>query len=324
MVFVAVKNLLQAGATGFRVSGARHVFERPPDGPPKDAGRSPGGVHSPPSQPQNCCSLKRPVRAFLLSMGLVFAALYAISAPAMTPPGTLIPNTATVDYTSPAGDPRQTDSNTVEIITVVLRSNAIASFLRIDPGSALAVNQTSGPTACDLAGSGFQVLADPVLLDGSNIDPLVPQPVVATGSYHIGEPVFVQLEDSDQNLDMLAIETVTLTLSSSPEGDSESIRLSETGVDTGLFAGYVPTVSGLAIPGDCVLQVGIDGQVQVDYTDPQDASDSTSAVALIDPVGLVFDSRDGQPVDGVSITLIDEITGQPATVLGDDGVSQYE
>ncbi len=323
MVFVAVKNLLQAGATGFRVSGARHVFERPPDGPPKDAGRSPGGVHSPPSQPQNRCSLKRPVRAFLLSMGLVFAALYAISAPAMTPPGTLIPNTATVDYTSPAGDPRQTDSNTVDIITVVLRSNAIASFLRIDPGSASAVNQTLGPTACDLAGSGFQVLADPVLLDGSNIDPLVPQPVVATGSYHIGEPVFVQLVDSDQNLDMLAIETVTLTLSSSPEGDSESIRLSETGVDTGLFAGYVPTVSGLAIPGDCVLQVGIDGQVQVDYTDPQDASDNTSAVALIDPVGLVFDSRDGQPVDGVSITLIDETTGQPATVLGDDGVSQF-
>ena len=54
-----------------------------------------------------------------------------------------------------------------------------------------------------------------------------------------------------------------------------------------------------------------------------DAVDSASASALIDPYGLVFDSRTGAAVNGARVRLVNEATGASAIVLGDDGVSSY-
>ncbi len=44
---------------------------------------------------------------------------------------------------------------------------------------------------------------------------------------------------------------------------------------------------------------------------------------LIDPFGIVFDSGDGAPVPGSTVTIIDVATGQPAQVFGDDGFSSF-
>ena len=54
-----------------------------------------------------------------------------------------------------------------------------------------------------------------------------------------------------------------------------------------------------------------------------DASDTSATSTLVDPFGLVFDSTTGQLVNGAQITLIDEASGLPATVYGDDGISTF-
>jgi uncharacterized repeat protein (TIGR01451 family) len=53
------------------------------------------------------------------------------------------------------------------------------------------------------------------------------------------------------------------------------------------------------------------------------AGAAATAQALIDPYGYVFDSRTGKAIDGARVTLVDQETGAPAKVFGDDGVSLY-
>ncbi|MCZ6716236.1 MAG: OmpA family protein [Gammaproteobacteria bacterium] len=180
-----------------------------------------------------------------------------------------------------------------------------------------------GPASCNLSGTGFVPLPDPLLTGGISIDPNQPQTVVDSLSYHAGEAVFVRVTDTDQNLDPLLRETVIVILQGSPAGDSEEILLTETSVDSGVFAGYLQSATGSPVPADCVLQLSAGGQVLADYTDPADATDQSGDNASIDPSSRVFDSQLGQAVDGASITLLDDATGLPAQVFGDDGVSIF-
>ncbi|MGH8188528.1 MAG: OmpA family protein, partial [Steroidobacteraceae bacterium] len=73
----------------------------------------------------------------------------------------------------------------------------------------------------------------------------------------------------------------------------------------------------------CVLEVERNGEIASIYVDAADASDTASASALVDPYGLIFDSRTGTPINGALVRLINTATGAPAAVVGDDGVSVY-
>ena len=67
-----------------------------------------------------------------------------------------------------------------------------------------------------------------------------------------------------------------------------------------------------------------DSTLRVSYTDPADGTDVAVAIATIDPVQRVFESRSGTVVDGAEIELVDAVIG-PArdSVFGNDGVSQF-
>ena len=241
---------------------------------------------------------------------------------AQTPPGTIIPNLATVDYQAPSGLPETAISNLVEIVTVVPRSASILDLTRVLPG-APGVVEAIGPASCNLSGTGFVALPDPLLTGAISIDPNQPQTVVDALSYHAGEAVFVRVGDADQNLDPLLRETLSVILQGSPGGDSEQILLTETAADSGVFAGYLQSTTGIPVAGDCVLQLTAGGQVFGDYTDPADAADQSGDNVGVDPSSRVFESQLGQPVDGASITLLDAASGLPALVFGDDGVSIF-
>ncbi|MCH8930401.1 MAG: type II secretion system F family protein [Proteobacteria bacterium] len=241
---------------------------------------------------------------------------------AQTPPGTIIPNLATVDYQAPSGLPETVISNLVEIVTVVPRIASILDLTRVLPG-APGVVEAIGPASCNLSGTGFVALPDPLLTGGISIDPNQPQTVVDALSYHAGEAVFVRVGDADQNLDPLLRETLSVILQGSPGGDSEQILLTETAADSGVFAGYLQSTTGIPVAGDCVLQLTAGGQVFGDYTDPADAADQSGDNVGVDPSSRVFESQLGQPVDGASITLLDAASGLPALVFGDDGVSIF-
>ena len=151
-----------------------------------------------------------------------------------------------------------------------------------------------------------------------------PLPLAAAQIYHQGEPLFISLADGDQNLYPDSAETVWVQVISEITTDSELLLLTETGTDSGEFIGAIQT-SGLAatnIPNG-ILDVTAGDHITVTYTDSTDSSDVSSGTVLVDPYGLVFNSSTGRPVDGVAITLVNAVDGQPAVVYGDDGVSAF-
>ena len=180
---------------------------------------------------------------------------------------------------------------------------------------------TAGPTQCRST-NGFLPLPPPAPLGEGPLDPTQPIPLLATTFSHAGDPIFVRVVDLDRNRDGNVIDTVDVRVAVRTTGDSEVLRLSETGLNTGVFVGYIATAASAAT-ADCTLQVERNAELEATYVDPSDNTDSALADALVDPYGLVFDSQTGAALNGVRVRLIDVATGLPAVVFGDDGVSRY-
>ncbi|MBF5041544.1 DUF11 domain-containing protein [Aggregicoccus sp. 17bor-14] len=251
---------------------------------------------------------------------------------ASAPHGTLIVNTASATSTE------DTTPVTASATTrVIVPTPALIDFLLYAPnvpGAAPLPVEPSvyldGPQGSPAPLSAPQSLGfyGPIPL-GSAV------PLLSTLRAHQGEPLFLKLTDLDENKDPAVRETVLVTVSDAGTGDTEIVRLVETGVSTGIFAGYLPTVgsaatqqggapaAATATPYDGVLRVAIGDTLRCRYVDVDDAQDVTTDAVLVDPTGVVFDSRTGKPVDGASLTLVDVATGQPAQVVGDDGVSRF-
>jgi uncharacterized repeat protein (TIGR01451 family) len=238
------------------------------------------------------------------------------------PPGTIISNQASLDYLNNAGLQATAVSNIVQVTTAVVRSPASVEFTRVVGASSGDYQESAGPSAC-FSGGAFQTLADPVLTGGGTIDPTQTHDVSVTGNYNLGETLFLRLIDTDQNVDAAVIDHAVVTVVHGTTGDTETIQLTETGVTSGIFVGYVPSGPAPAVIGDCVLQGTMNSTVRLTYTDPADATDFSETSAILDPVGLVFESRGGGAIDGATIEIVDATTGLPATVYGNDGISVF-
>ena len=299
---------------GHLQSAVGRLRDRAFDTPARNRGRADSRVRSAPLH-----FWRRLLACTLLLAGGTQAA--AAQSPPTTAPGTAIRNTGQASYTTSGGAVRTLLSN--EVLTVVEppASRAAIELLRPGSGNPL-VTEPAGPTQC-LAGNTYQTLPDPVLIGGQSIDPTQPIALATSGTYHGGEPLFVRLVDPDQNRDATVRDSVVVQVAGQQTGDRETLKLTETAPASGIFVGYIQTSTGTVTPGDCTLQVARDAALGASYVDPRDASDSVAASAVIDPSGLVFDSRTGQPVDGVRIRLVDAASGAPATVRGDDGVSTF-
>lgn len=130
------------------------------------------------------------------------------------------------------------------------------------------------------------------------------------------DPIFFRVTDFNANPDPLVIDTVAVFLNVGTTGQRVEILIRETGVNTGVFTGY-------ALLDACGLNIGLNTEVTIEYTDPTDPGDDVSASVIVDPFGRVFDSVTGAMIDGAVVTLINEDTGLPAQVFSDDGVSGY-
>ena len=257
--------------------------------------------------------------------GLIFAcsaSLFMAGPAQASPPGAVITNQATFNYQNLAGQPEVVPSNPVSVVTAVVRSSSSIEFTRVLLTGTGAYQEPVGPAACFHRGA-FVLLADPMLSGGTTIDPTQVQEVDATSSYNLGEPLFLRLTDSDQNVDYQIVDTVSVDVVHGVSGDSETIQLSETGVDTGIFAGFVPSAQAAPVTGDLVLQGSMDSTVRVTYVDPADAGDTAEDTANLDPVSNVFESRTGSAIDGIQVELVDALTGLPALVFGNDGISTF-
>jgi uncharacterized repeat protein (TIGR01451 family) len=267
------------------------------------------------------------VAAFILFLGLI---LFSSTAWSATPAGTIISNVANVAYTPGAGLPVTASSPTSSVAVVVVRTPSVIEFLQYGPGTPGAQPVSVGTTSYSSSGTPagpFAALAPPIHVTPgvgpAAIDLSGPVPLVPATQYHLGEPVFIRLTDGDQNLEPAVRETVLITIQDPMTGDREVLRLLETGSNTGVFTGYVQTAAAAAAAVNGILEVVNPSTVSAFYTDIADATDSRTTSALIDPFGMVFSSATGLPVDGAVVTLIDAVTGLPATVYGDDGFSSF-
>ena len=217
--------------------------------------------------------------------------------------------------------------------TVVVRipSPAKIELLQYAPGAGLeAVVQgayQTGPTT-----GVFSALPLPRLTGAAGpLDLSQPLPLSPAGHYHQGDPVFIRVTDLDQNLDRTIRETVVVTVSDDLTGDVQVVRLTEDGPDTGVFVGYLPTARAVSaqlhapvpLPYDGVLKVLEQSLLTGRYVDPFNPDDAVSASAGLDPLSVVFDSRNGLPISGASITVVDLTTGQPAAVWADNGIDSF-
>lgn len=124
-------------------------------------------------------------------------------------------------------------------------------------------------------------------------------------------PLWVQMDAAACNLDPSVAETHPITLKSTLTGDTESFVATETGPNTGIFrvlpaipmrdASVNPVVSGNQI----VETLRND---KLTATLAGCGASSVSAIVLVDPEGVVFDSRSNALVAGATVTLID-VTG---------------
>jgi len=268
------------------------------------------------------CILRQSIRSIRVLTAAIMASYLVATGVYAAPPGSIISNQASLGYLDTAGQPQIFTSNIVDVVAVAAPSMSALELTRITRAGTGTYQEPVGPSACFQGGS-FVVLADPLLIGGIVIDPTQVHDVSVTASYNLGEPVFIRLNDPDQNLDYQAIDYAVVSVSNSASGDAETIQLSETGLDTGIFAGYLLTVNGAAVAGDCLLQGAMNSAVTVSYVDPGNAADTSQAGARLDPVNIVFESRTGTAVNGATIELVNSITGLPAIVFGNDGVSDF-
>ncbi len=144
---------------------------------------------------------------------------------------------------------------------------------------------------------------------------------IATAS-RIGNPLFISANAPTCNLDPQVIERRRITVISQITGDSEAFDAVETGPNTGVFhiMPNAPTGAGAARNGDGVLQTAPNDTLTARL---DSAGIFASAEMLIDPGGVVFDSKTNQPVSGARVTLIAASTGGPAQVFasGSGGAS---
>lgn len=121
--------------------------------------------------------------------------------------------------------------------------------------------------------------------------------------YGHGDRIYIQTGDLDQNIDPAAVDHVSVVLNNLQTGDRETVLLTETGPDTGIFRGSIPSTLTVTSVNSGELTVAPNSRVQVTYTDILDAVPACTALALIDPMGVVFDSIAGKPVAGAIVTL---------------------
>ena len=150
--------------------------------------------------------------------------------------------------------------------------------------------------------------------------------VEQTNILRAGQNLLFEVTASAANVDSDAIDQLSVVITTT-NGDRETETIFETGPDTGVFIGEIPTVRAPPAPvqSDCRLSISDGEMIQVSASFPgqTDVIVTTDIEVLADPFGVVFDSETGEPVDGATVTLVDADTGLPATVFAEDSVTSW-
>lgn len=261
---------------------------------------------------------------FLLSSGVANASPYDKW---NSKPGTSITNTATVSYGTGGAHPKPfTVSNTFSVTG--FNTPATLTALQYAPGNpaATSYNVSTTPFSTGDANGPFTSNTSPHDQNGKSIPYGASTPLIQTDRTLKGNTVFFLLNDPGMNYDSSVRDKITLKVTDAITGDFEYIQMTETGADTGQFIGYLQTTAKSSPHTDGTLTTVGRSQITGTFTDPWQTSTKISTnvmVGPVDPYGVVVDSQTGTPISGTRITIINNATGKPATVYGDDLKSAF-
>ena len=216
-------------------------------------------------------------------------------------------------------------TNEASFVVEAPRTDSTIEFFRYAPSLSTAIQEQINGS--DFAPSGeSDGLFTPVLSVTDETSTLFEMgstiPLSPAEAYLTGELMFVRVTDPGQNGNSSRIENVVVTVTVST-GDSITLRLYESGVDTGEFWAFVPSSHQTTPVNDRQLTTGVRASLTATYIDSFDATEVSVDTALVDPFGRVFNALTGELLDGIPVTLVNSATGQPAEVFGVDGVSRY-
>lgn len=250
--------------------------------------------------------------AILLAALTMALGMGAPAARAQTSAGTTITNTAAANWFD-QGAAHTVSSNTVAI-TVENQPVSIETF-KLQPNGTQSL-------MFNAANCGGQ----PIAIPGIGVGQATVTSLASSATVRIGGVLFFKLTAASANRDPAAIDSLTATLVTTA-GDRETIVIHETDPNSGVFVGAVPTgaIPPQPVTGDCRLSVAVGDHVSIECSETgrQTPIASAEIEVLADPSGLVFDSADGTPIDGARVSLVDALTGAPARVFGDDGITPW-
>lgn len=222
-----------------------------------------------------------------------------------------ITNTARATW-SDDGAMGSSSSNTVTI--AVSDPNLIIETFRPVSGGSTRIDYT--PSIC----GNEPINLPPSLLEGASAG------IDQTNNYRAGENIVFRFANASANLGANSVDALRAIVTTT-SGDREELTIFETGENTGIFVGAIPThrSSPSFAVGDCRLGAANGDQVTIAiFRDGNETPLARTVVDLLaDPFSLVFDSEDGTPVSGATVTIIDALTGQPATVFAPDGFTPW-
>ena len=146
--------------------------------------------------------------------------------------------------------------------------------------------------------------------------------IIDAVSYQAGDVVIVSVEDQGQNGDSNVIEQISARVAVEDD-DQITVQLYESAPDSGIFFAYIPTTPQKTEVFDEILTIEAEEEIDALYTDQFDSDEVSQATALLNAFGTVIDSVTGEPLNNVEITLIEELTGEPASVFGNNGLDAY-
>ena len=135
--------------------------------------------------------------------------------------------------------------------------------------------------------------------------------------YNPDATICVQVIDMDQNTNPAVAETVSAVVTS-PQGDSETVTLTETAADSGIFRACISSSS--TVPGssnDGTLHALAGDVIVAGYTDPDDPSDTSDDSAIINTpaAAMALAKSLVDPVDGTALVndlvRFDIVVGNP-------------
>jgi len=124
-----------------------------------------------------------------------------------------------------------------------------------------------------------------------------------------GDTIYLAVFDNDQNIHLNSVDTVTVVLKSGTTGDTETITLTETGPNTGIFTASIPSNLGAAVNGNGSLQVAYGDTLTVTYIDKVDANGNinqtrTDTATVINPIAdFAVTKTVGNPTPNVGSTI---------------------